>query len=149
MNFLNLEEDRKQIKLRIAILKTWKSFSMSIPIIITVLLFISFVQVVLPKEEYSKIFVGNTFLDSFVGATLGSVSLGNPILSYIIGGEMLKDGVSLIAVAAFIISWVSVGITQLPIEAHFFGKKFAIVRNIAAFFGSMFIGILIFLLMKI
>ncbi len=136
-------------EVKVAIVKTWKSFSKSIPIIITVLFVISYLQVIIPKEDYVDLFTGNMFVDSFVGALLGSVSLGNPILSYIIGGELLKGGVSLIAVTAFLISWVTVGITQLPIEAHFFGKRFAVVRNVTAFFGAMFIGILTYLLMEI
>lgn len=136
-------------EIKIAIVKTWKSFSKSIPIIISVLLVISYLQVIVPKEDYVSLFTGNMLIDSFVGAVLGSISLGNPILSYIIGGELLKDGISLIAVTAFLISWVTVGITQLPIEAHFFGKKFAIVRNVTAFFGAMFIGIITYILVGI
>ena len=145
----NLNIKKEKSKFQTAFIKTWNSFKGSIPIIITVLMFISVLQVYLPKEGYVAIFSGNTFTDSFVGALLGSVSLGNPIISYIIGGELLKNGVSLMAITAFLVSWVTVGIIQIPVEAYFFGKKFALVRNIVSFFGAMFIGILTFLLMKI
>ncbi len=145
----NLNIKKEKSKFQTAFIKTWNSFKGSIPIIITVLMFISVLQVYLPKEGYAAIFSGNTFTDSFVGALLGSVSLGNPIISYIIGGELLKNGVSLMAITAFLVSWVTVGIIQIPVEAYFFGKKFALVRNIVSFFGAMFIGILTFLLMKI
>ena len=145
----NLNIKKEKSKFQTAFIKTWNSFKESMPIIITVLMFISVLQVYLPKEGYAAIFSGNTFTDSFVGALLGSVSLGNPIISYIIGGELLKNGVSLMAITAFLVSWVTVGIIQIPVEAYFFGKKFALVRNIVSFFGAMFIGILTFLLMKI
>ncbi len=145
----NKQNKKEKNEFKTAFTKTWNSFKVSIPIIITVLMLISVLQVYLPKEGYTAIFTGNTFTDSFVGAMLGSVSLGNPIISYIIGGELLKNGVSLIAITAFLISWVTVGIIQTPVEAYFFGKRFALIRNIVSFFGAMFIGILTFLLMKI
>ena len=49
--------------------------------------------------------------------------------SYIIGGELLKNGVSLVAVMAFIVSWVTVGTVQLPAESLMLGRKFALLRN--------------------
>ena len=94
-------------------------------------------------ESYKKIFSGNVLLDPIVGAVFGSVSVGNPIVSYIIGEGLLQSGVSLIAVTAFIISWVTVGIIQLPAEAFYFGKRFAIARNLSSFVGAIVIGILV------
>jgi hypothetical protein len=32
-----------------------------------------------------------------------------------------------------LISWVTVGIIQIPAESYFFGKKFTITRNIISF----------------
>jgi len=51
------------------------------------------------------------------------------LTSYIIGGELLKNGVSLVAVLAFIVSWVTVGTVQLPAESLMLGRKFALLRN--------------------
>ena len=123
--------------------KTWQAFKFVIPIIISILLIVAFVQAVVPVESYKKIFSGNVLLDPIVGAVFGSVSIGNPIVSYIIGEGLLQSGVSLIAVTAFIISWVTVGIVQLPAEAFYFGKRFAIVRNLSSFVGAIVIGILV------
>ena len=67
--------------------------------------------------------------------------MGAPAISYVFGGEMLSQGVSLIAVTAFMVSWVSVGIITLPLESHFFGKKFAITRNILSFIFSIIVAI--------
>ncbi len=123
--------------------KTWKAFRFVIPIILSVLLIVAFAQAVIPVESYKKIFTGNLFWDPLIGAVLGSVSLGNPIVSYVISDGLLNNGVSVIAVTAFIVSWVTVGIVQLPAEAFYFGKRFAIVRNVSSFFGAILIGILI------
>ncbi|GAG00736.1 unnamed protein product, partial [marine sediment metagenome] len=80
--------------------------------------------------------------DPLIGAIFGSVSSGNPIISYIIGGELLDQGVSLIAVTAFILAWVTVGIIQLPAESLMLGKRFAITRNILSFITALIISIL-------
>lgn len=123
--------------------KTWKSFAASILILFIVLLVVAFAQALIPPNSYNKIFSGNIFLDPLIGALLGSISLGNPIVSYVIGDELLKNGVGLVAVTAFIISWVTVGIVQLPAESFFFGKRFAFVRTLTSFIGAILIGIII------
>jgi uncharacterized membrane protein YraQ (UPF0718 family) len=82
-------------------------------------------------------------MDSLWGTALGSVFTGNPINSYIIGRQFLERGVSLLAVTAFICSWVTVGLLQLPAEIAALGWKFALVRNIFCFGLSMVIGFVI------
>ncbi|OYT31107.1 hypothetical protein B6U93_04115, partial [Candidatus Woesearchaeota archaeon ex4484_78] len=81
-------------------------------------------------------------LDPLIGSSLGSVLAGNPITSYIVSGELLKQGVSLVAVTSFIVAWVTVGIVQLPAESLLLGKKFAIVRNITSFIFSIVVAII-------
>ena len=117
--------------------KTLNSFSQSIPIIISVLLLIGLAIATIPKEFYATIFSGNKFLDPLIGALFGSISAGNPIISYILGGELLKQGVSLLAVTAFLLAWVTVGIIQLPAESLMLGKKFAIIRNSVSFLTAI------------
>jgi len=131
------------------LLKTWKAFKFALPIIISVLLVVSFLKASIPVNLYHNLFTGNGLIDSFIGATVGSVSIGNPILSYIIGGELSKDGVSLFVITAFLISWVTVGIVQLPAEIIFFGKRFSVMRNLASYFSAIIIGILAVLIMAI
>jgi hypothetical protein len=63
-----------------------------------------------PKQAYRFIFSGNWLIDPLMGAVLGSISGGNPLTSYVIGGELRQEGVSMLAITAFIVSWVTVGI---------------------------------------
>jgi hypothetical protein len=128
--------------------KTLNSVLISFPIIIGVLMLINFVNPFLQKF-YPKIFTGNYFLDPFLGAVAGSVSFGIPIISYVTGGELLKEGVSLLAVTAFILSWSTVGVAMLPLEAANLGKRFAILRNAINFVASIAIAILVVLTLKI
>jgi len=55
----------------------------------------------------------------------------------LLGGELPNRGVSLVAVTAFIVSWVTVGIVQLPAEILLLGARFAIYRNVICFFGAV------------
>ena len=125
--------------------KTLNSFKQSIPILIGVLLMLSLVNTAVPKEFYSKIFTGNKLVDPFIGALFGSIAAGNPITSYVIGGELKNQGVSMVAVLAFILSWVTVGVVQLPAESLMLGKKFAIIRNFVSFLMAILIAILVVL----
>jgi len=121
---------------------TFNSFKMSFPILVGVLLLISLIASTLPKKYLHLLITGNDILDPIVGAVIGSVAAGNPLTSYILGGELLKQGVSLLAVTAFIVAWVTVGIVQLPAESLLLGKKFAIVRNSVSFILTILIAVL-------
>jgi len=137
----------EQITFKQATLKAWKDFSKIIPMILGTILLVSLTSLI-PKEFYLKIFQG-TILDPIIGALIGSISAGNPITSYIFGGEMIKQGVGLMAVTAFIVSWVTVGTIQFPAESMILGKKFALIRNILSFISAIIIGVLTVILINI
>ena len=139
--------DNKQ-KLIQAISKATNSIIGVFPYFISIVLLISILDVSIPKSFYSHVFTGNSILDLLIGAVIGSISTGNPIMSYIISGELHKQGVSLTAVTAFILSWVTVGIIQLPAESALLGKKFAIYRNVLSFIFAIAIGIIIGAVLK-
>jgi len=123
----------------------WNAF----PMILGTVLLISLISAIVPKSFYVSVFSKNSFLDSFIGSLVGSISAGNPITSYIFGGEMLSQGVGLIAVTAFIVSWVTVGIIQLPAESAILGKRFALLRNLTAFVFSIIVAIITVLILGV
>ena len=124
-----------------AISKAGKALYMALPMVIGVVILVSISNIFIPSTVYASIFQNN-IIDSLIGSSLGSILAGNPITSYIIGGELLNNGISLIAVTAFMVSWVTVGLVQLPAESVMLGKKFAIYRNISSFVLSIFVAIL-------
>ncbi len=81
-------------------------------------------------------------MDTLIGTLTGGVSVGNPVVSYLIGGELLDQGISLHAVSAFILSWVTLGFIQLPAEVEVFGGYFTMYRNILAFVFTLIIAVL-------
>lgn len=95
-------------------------------------------------------YIGNEpVISPVIGAAIGSIVAGNPITSYVIAGELRDEGVGLVAITAFILCWVTVGVVQFPAEAVLLGRKFAVVRNICAFVFSLFIAFVVGIVMGI
>jgi len=132
-----------------ALLKSAKSLIRTIPIIFSTIFLVSLANTLLPKSFYLKFLGQNNFFSSIIGSVIGSVSAGSPLTSYVIGGEMLQQGVSLAAVTAFLVAWVTVGMIQLPAESMILGKKFAILRNVSAFFLSLIVAFITVLLFEL
>ena len=136
-------------KLKEAVIKAAKSLYQTLPILTGVILLVSLANALIPKTFYSTMFRNNLFLDPFIGSAIGSILAGSPITSYIIGGELLKQGISLVAVTAFLVAWVTVGMVQLPAESVMLGKKFAVVRNITAFLFSIIVAIITTIIVEV
>ncbi|MGC9309783.1 MAG: permease [Candidatus Nanoarchaeia archaeon] len=137
----------KNEKFKLAVRKASKEMWNVLPLILGTILLISLANAIIPKSFYINIFQNNLLLDSFIGSAIGSILAGHPITSYIIGGELLKQGISLVAVTAFLVAWVTVGIIQLPAEAAILGKRFALIRNILSFISAIIIAFLTVLIL--
>lgn len=137
-------EDKRRIGKRIgfSFYRAFKNFLEITPMLIGVVLLIGLFKIFVSKEMISSLFTDNPLIDTLIGSVIGSISAGNPITSYIIGGELIKQNVTLYAVTAFIVTWVAVGVIQLPFEASVLGKRFAVSRNIISFILSIAISIL-------
>ncbi len=137
------------MRFSLAFIKAAKSLFKSLPIILGTVLLVALLTALIPASFYAKIFTKHIFWDSLIGSFIGSLSAGNPVTSYILGGEFLKQGISLAAVTAFIVAWVTVGIIQLPAEAAILGKKFAFTRNLTSFIFSIFAALLTILILNL
>lgn len=122
-----------------SIKKSLKTFINILPIVIGMLLLTSLLVDLLPGNISSGLFSSHDFFNVLLGASIGSMATGQPLASYILGGELLAKGISLLAVTALIISWVTVGIVQLPAEAILLGRRFAIYRNLISFLFALVI----------
>ncbi len=129
-------------RIQTSLKKTVWRFVNLLPIIIGMLLLSSLVVTVFPEELSAGLFGSSDSLDTLIGASVGSIAAGHPLASYLMGGELLKSGVSLLAVTAFIVSWVTVGLVQLPAEILVLGARFAIYRNVICFFAAIAIAFL-------
>ena len=132
--------DRKRLDR--AVSKSTQQIAKVTPIILGIILLISLAIVSIKNTDYSSLFTKNPIIDPLIGAMFGSIMAGNPVTSYIIGGELLKQGISLMAVTSFIVAWITVGTLQLPYEMMMLGKRFAIIRNIIAFVSSILVAVI-------
>jgi uncharacterized membrane protein YraQ (UPF0718 family) len=113
-----------------------------VPIVLGVVLLTALLVEFVPADAMAQWFGRNAFFDAFTGAVSGSLAAGHPLTSYILGGELLERGVSLVAVTAFLVSWVTVGSIQLPAEMLMLGKRFALYRNLICFGLAILIALL-------
>jgi uncharacterized membrane protein YraQ (UPF0718 family) len=113
------------------------------PMIIGVLGLSALLLTFVPPEKVKAVFTGNPVTDTLFGTLTGGVMVGNAMVSYILGGELLKINISMYAVTAFLLAWVSIGYVQIPMEISFFGKRFTLIRNLLAIIFTLIISILI------
>ena len=122
--------------------KTIQTFINVLPIIVGMLLLTSLVVTVFPEQISAGLFGNGDVLDTLFAASIGSIAAGHPLASYLLGGEMLTGGVGLIAVTALVVTWITVGIVQLPAEALMLGWRFAVYRNVISFITAIAIAFL-------
>jgi uncharacterized membrane protein YraQ (UPF0718 family) len=127
------ENPPKNNRLIQCISNTTRSFVASLPTLLGVILLMGMFRAIVPKEMLFRFFGGGEFRDMLAGSLVGSISGGNALTSYIVGGEILAQGGSLFAVTAFLVAWVTVGIIQIPAEASLLGRRFALARNLVSY----------------
>ena len=128
-------------KIRNAVIKAAEGLFKMLPLLIGIILLISLAKAIIPETAYASLFRNNALLNPLIGSAVGSILAGSPITSYILGGELLEQGVSLLAVTAFLVAWVTVGIVQIPAESIMLGKRFAIIRNIVGFVFAIIVAV--------
>jgi uncharacterized membrane protein YraQ (UPF0718 family) len=135
----NQNDDKKNIVS--AFFKAFKSFGTSLPIILGVILVLGLCRAFVSVQMLSAVFTGELLRDTVIGALIGSIFAGNALNSYIIGGELVRENISLIAITSFLVAWVTVGIIQFPAEATLLGRRFACVRNILGYILAILVSI--------
>lgn len=122
-----------------ALAGSFKSLYTILPMLLAVIGLVGLFQATVTPKMLHTVFNGSVLHDTLAGTLVGGVSVGQPFFSYIIGGELLKEGISLYAVTAFILAWVTLGIVQLPMEWALFGTRFSIVRNLLSLLFAVLI----------
>ena len=129
-------------KLENVVSVAWNTMLSSIKIIISVFIFIGLLQVwvsteklslLLGKEAGWKRFLLSSFIPIFIGGSLFTIF---PML------KTLKDkGASYAALLAFITAWSGKG-PLIPLEIHFLGIKFSLLRIFIIIPFSVLMGLL-------
>jgi len=129
------------IRLKTAAKNTLGTLMMVMPMLLSVIGLMGLFETLVTPEMIQSVFQGSVLSDTLIGTGVGAISVGQPFLSYAIGGELLDEGVSLYAVTAFILSFVTLGLIQLPLEWSLFGTRFTLLRNILSFIFALLISL--------
>ena len=76
-----------------------------------------------------------------LAAVVGSIAAIPGFISYPIAATLIEQGASYTTVATFMTTLMMVGIVTFPLEAKYFGKKVAALRNGSNFIAAIIIGI--------
>ncbi len=121
---------KRPLHIRQALKQTLLSLWRIVPVLLSVIGLIGLFEALVTPQMLKTLFGGTALYEMAVGVATGGISVGQPFLSYAIGEALLKDGVSLYGVTAFVLSFVTLGVVQLPLEISLFGGRFTLVRNL-------------------
>lgn len=137
-----MKKQEEPITAKKAIKKALMNFVSMTPMLLGVIGLVGIMQTYITPDLLSSLFGYNLIADIGTGTAMGAISAGNPAVSYIIAEELLKQGITLYAMSAFILAWVTLGIVQLPAEVSIFGLRFTVYKNILTLLSTMFVAYL-------
>lgn len=136
----SLDRQKSQQSLKIG----GQSLLKLLPLLVAVFGLVGLFQEFLPPQLVSRWLGESSGIQALLIATAaGAVAIGPPLAAYPLAGSLLDAGAWPPAIAAFILSWISVGIITLPFEAQTFGIRFALLRNGTGFLAAMLCGLLL------
>ncbi len=125
--------------------QTLNWFKEIIPMLLWIIIIISIFKQAWIFDRITN-YVNDDFLWVILADIFWSLSVGNTINSYIIANSFWDINDYILVISVFLIAWVSVWIIQFPAESYFFGRKFAIIRNLISFFFAIVGAYLIYFL---
>ena len=134
-------KSEKKLSFRQSLKRAALSFLAMMPMILSIVGLMGLFQALVSKEMLASLFTGSPVVDTLIGTVAGGIAVGQPIVSYILSGELLDQGISIYAVTAFVLAWVTLGVVQLPLEADVLGLRFTIYRNLLAFAATILVSI--------
>ena len=128
--------------------KTWlgvkrgvRMFWNTLPMLLATLAIVSFLLAAVSPQTLSRALGGGGVWPFIAALLVGSVALIPGFVAYPLAAVLRSNGASTAVLAAFITTLMMVGIMTLPLEAKFFGRRVALIRNGLAFLGAVVIAI--------
>ena len=78
-----------------------------------------------------------------IAAVVGSITLIPGFISYPIAATLIRQGASYTTIATFMTTLMMVGVVTFPLEAKYFGRQVAAMRNMLNFAAAVIIGLLV------
>lgn len=139
---------RNPAKIKLSLVVVKKSLYKMVPFLLAIFGLIGLFQEFVPPSAISEFFSRTEGpIALIISTVVGAISIGPPLAAYPLAQTLLQSGAWPPAVAAFIFSWISIGIVTLPFEASIFSLRFALLRNGISFIAAMVAGLLLGLLL--
>jgi len=123
---------------------SWQSLLKLLPLLIAIFGLVGLFQEFIPPEIVAQLLGKSSGFTSLIISTFaGAISIGPPLAAYPLAETLLNAGAWPPAIAAFIFSWISIGVITLPFEATTFGVRFALLRNGISFIAAMLCGLIL------
>jgi len=139
----------KHVSVKKAFLNAVNGFISILPTIIATIGLVGLFQTYITNSMLSHLFGYSDGLDILIGTLVGAISSGNGTISFVVAQGLQEQGVSLYALSAFILAWVTLSFVHLPAEASVFGIKFTTYRNIMTFITTIIIAFLTVMTLKL
>jgi len=115
---------------------------------LNILILVSLLLYIIPPPVIVKYLgAGSGGTGLAIAALIGSITLIPGFISYPIAAGLIKQGASYTTVATFMTTLMMVGVVTFPLEARYFGRKAALVRNSLNFLAALVIGIVVGLIL--
>lgn len=121
----------------LALKKAFKAFEGILPQFLIVLLLVAVSLSILDTSTVSLLLGKDSgLLGVAVAAAIGSITLVPAFVAFPAASALLQKGAGVLQIATFVSCLMMVGVVTLPLEIKYFGKRIAIVRNVAALLFS-------------
>ncbi len=124
--------------------KGWNMFrNIAIPFLNILILVSLVLHIVPPSLIVQYLGAGSGYHGMAIAALVGSITQIPGFISYPIAATLIQQGASYMTIATFMTTLMMVGIVTFPLEAKYFGKKVAALRNVLSFVSAVIIGLLV------
>jgi len=106
-----------------------------LPLLIFAFIVAGMIQVLVPKEAINR-WVGQEsgFRGILIGTVVGAFTPGGPYVSMPIAAGLLRAGVGIGTMVAYITGWSLWAVARLPMEVGMMGWRFTVIRLASTFF---------------
>ncbi len=114
------------------------------PTLLSILIVIGLILGFVTSETIGRILgQGSGATGVLSAAILGSILHIPSLISFPLGGSMMRSGASPTVIAVFITTLTMIGSVTIPMEIQVLGKRFALLRNSLSIVAALIIGLLV------
>ena len=129
-------------KTRMALRKGWMAFNGILPQLVAIILLVGILIAFLRPEVLSRVLGAESgWYGVLLASVVGAITLIPGFIAFPTAALLLQAGAGITQIAAFVSSLMMVGVVTFPLEVSYFGKRAALMRNLAAYFFALLVAL--------